>query len=84
MRIPTRKAYKLFQKDLKMSQALVNNHYDDAILSSRELAFNKRIKARGFKFKNTSTSFDKLDKIHTNRTVKKIKRYRKKGIPITW
>ena len=79
MKIPTRKAYKLYQKDLKHAQALVDNHYDDAILSSQELAFNKRIKARGFKFKNTKTSLSQLDRIHTSRSAKKFKQHVKKG-----
>jgi len=79
MKIPTRKAYKLFQKDLKMSQALVDNHYHDAILSSKELAFNKRIKARGFKFRNTTTSVPQLDRIHTSRISKRFRRHIKKG-----
>ena len=81
MKIPTKAAYKLYHRKLQRSKALVSSHYDDAALSVKDMSFNKRIKSRGFKLRQSvmKNEQSKLDYLDAKRGVKKFKLHVKKG-----
>jgi len=81
MKIPTKAAYKLYHRKLQRAKALVSSHYDDAALSVKDMSFNKRIKSRGFKLRQSvmKNEQSKLDYLDAKRGVKKFKLHVKKG-----